>query len=283
MPGEPERWSISYYIQQRYQKIKMPAEPQRWLSLKNWFLKSIAIITFLILWEIGPRVGFIDPQFVATPSKIIVTMWGMLLSGDLLVNVYASLRRALIAFSISAVVAIPLGFLLGGWFTTFEKLLNPLLSVLGQVNPFTIFPVIILFFGIGEAAKIIIIFLVAFWPILFNTITGAKNVDPQLVKCARAMNASKPALFVKVILPAAAPYIFNGLRMSSGNSFFMLIGAEMLGASNGLGWLILNSEVNYQIPRLYAGVVTIALLGLAISSLVARLEKRVLVWHEPAN
>ncbi|MGD0154113.1 MAG: ABC transporter permease [Thermacetogeniaceae bacterium] len=227
--------------------------------------------------------GFIDPQFVATPSKIIVTMWGMLLSGDLLVNVYASLRRALIAFSISAVVAIPLGFLLGGWFTTFEKLLNPLLSVLGQVNPFTIFPVIILFFGIGEAAKIIIIFLVAFWPILFNTITGAKNVDPQLVKCARAMNASKPALFVKVILPAAAPYIFNGLRMSSGNSFFMLIGAEMLGASNGLGWLILNSEVNYQIPRLYAGVVTIALLGLAISSLVARLEKRVLVWHEPAN
>jgi NitT/TauT family transport system permease protein len=273
----PERQSLSGPLSGLQQTAE---EPQKEPILKNWFLKSIAIIVFIALWEIGPRAGFIDPQFVSTPSTIVKTMWIMTQSGDLILNTLVSLQRALIAFAIAVAVAVPLGFLLGGWFTTLEKILNPLLQVLGQVNPFTIFPVIVLFFGIGEIAKVIIIFWVAVWPILFNTVAGAKNVDATLVKCARAMGASKPVLFYKVILPAAAPYIFTGLRMSTGISFFMLIGAEMIGASRGLGWLVLNSQTNYQIPRLYAGVVTIALLGLLISNLVIRLEKRVIVWRE---
>lgn len=283
MPDESRKlllpaWQTFSGLQSGPQRTK--EEPKRESFLKSWFLKSIAIIVFIALWEIGPRAGFIDPQFVATPSMIIITMWQMTLSGDLLAHIFISLQRALIAFAIAAAVGIPLGFLLGGWFTNLEKLLFPLLLVLGQVNPFTIFPVIVLFFGIGEIAKVIIIFWVALWPILFNTISGAKNVDAALVKCARAMGASKPVLFYKVILPAAAPFIFTGIRMSTGISFFMLIAAEMLGASKGLGWLVLNSQTNYQIPRLFVGVVTIALLGLLISNLVNRLEKRLIIWSE---
>jgi NitT/TauT family transport system permease protein len=169
---------------------------------------------------------------------------------------------------------------LGGWFKTIEELLDPLLQVLSQVNPFSIFPVFILLFGIGEVAKIAIIFWVCIWPILTNTISGVKSTDPLLVKSARSMGASKWVLFWKVVLPAASPALFAGIKMGAVISFFMLIAAEMIGASAGLGWLVLNSEVNYQISRLFAATVTIALLGLLVTNLLSRLEKRLISWRE---
>jgi NitT/TauT family transport system permease protein len=169
---------------------------------------------------------------------------------------------------------------LGGWFKRFEEYLDPLLSVMSQVNPFSVFPVFILLFGIGATAKIAIILWVCVWPILFGTILGVKNIDPILVKAALAMGTPKITLFWKVVLPGAAPAIFGGLKQGAGSSFFMLIAAEMIGATAGLGFLILQSQVNFQIHRLFVGVVTIALLGLFITGLLNFIEKRLISWRE---
>jgi NitT/TauT family transport system permease protein len=245
-----------------------------------YYRKSIAIILFLSFWELAPRVGLADRMFIPPLSEIIVTGTQMLVSGNLLPHIELSLRRALLGFIIAALAALPLGFLLGGWFKRFEEYLDPLLNVMSQINPFSVFPVFILLFGIGETAKIAIILWVCVWPILFGTIMGVKTIDQNLVKAALAMGTTKLTLFWKIVLPGAAPAIFGGLKQGAGISFFMLIAAEMIGATAGLGFLILQSQVNFQIRRLFVGVITIALLGLLITWLLKLIEKRVITWRE---
>ncbi|MCH3963713.1 MAG: ABC transporter permease [Clostridium sp.] len=242
--------------------------------------KSIALIVFFALWEIAPRVGLINEQFIPPISTIAVYLVQMAAAGDLFIHVQASLTRALEGFALAVLVGVPLGFLLGGWFKKFEQILDPLLQVFAKVNPFTLFPIFILFFGIGEVSKVAIILWVALWPVLFQTINGIKNIDPLLIKGARAMATPKFSLFYKVVLPGAAPLIFAGLKSSVGTSFLMLVAAEMIGASKGLGWLILNAENNYNIVRLYAGAITIAALGLFMSKLLTVLEHLIITWKE---
>ncbi|MDR3170950.1 MAG: ABC transporter permease [Treponema sp.] len=245
-----------------------------------WYRKSIAVIIFLALWQIAPMVGLADRAFIPTLGDVLSMFWAMLLAGKLHIHILISLQRALFGFLIASVIALPLGFLLGGWFKRIEEYLNPLLNILAQVNPFSVFPVFVLLFGIGEVAKVSIILWVCVWPILFGTISGVKNIDPILVKAALAMGTSKPALFWKVVLPGAAPAIFAGLKQGAGISFFMLIAAEMVGASRGLGFLVLNSQHNFQIKRLFVAVITIALLGLLITWSISFIEKKVIVWKE---
>jgi NitT/TauT family transport system permease protein len=245
-----------------------------------YYRKSAAIILFLLLWELAPRVGLADRMFIPPLSEIIVTGAQMFISGNLLLHIKVSLRRALLGFIIATIAALPLGFLLGGWFKRFEEYLDPLFKVMAQINPFSVFPVFILLFGIGETAKIAIILWVCVWPVLFGTILGVKSIDQTLVKVALAMGTTKIALFWKVVLPGAAPAIFGGLKQGAGIAFFMLIAAEMIGATAGLGFLILQSQVNFQIRRLFVGVVTIAILGLVITWLLNFIEKRVITWRE---
>jgi len=256
-------------------------------SLKDTFFfgyrKSIAVILFFVMWEITPRIGLLDHQFIPTLSEVLEKLWSMLIAGKLNEHIIASLSRAVSGFLLSAIVALPLGFMLGGWFKKFEEYLNPLLSILSQVNPFSIFPVFILLFGIGETAKVAIIFWVCVWPILFGTINGVKNLDPLLVKAAGAMGTPKIMMFWKIVLPGAAPTIFSGLKQGAGISFFMLIAAEMIGATAGLGFLVLRSEINYQIKDLFVAVVVIAILGLVITYLISFVEKRIITWKEESN
>ncbi|MFP3042158.1 ABC transporter permease [Treponema primitia] len=245
-----------------------------------YYRKSIAILIFLALWQIAPMIGLADRTFIPTLGEVLTMTWDMLITGKLHNHIFVSLARALTGFALASLVALPLGFLLGGWFKKLEEYLDPLLNVFSQVNPFSVFPVFILLFGIGEPAKVAIIFWVCLWPILFGTVNGVKNIDPLLVKAALAIGTPKPALFWKIVLPGAAPMIFAGLKQGANISFFMLIAAEMIGASAGLGFLVLNSQYNFQIKRLFVAVLTIALLGLFITWLINFIEKKVITWRE---
>lgn len=243
-------------------------------------LDKLSILLFLAIWELAPKVGGIVETFIAPPSVVVKTIGELFLEGELLGHVAVSLFRAASGFAVAAVVALPLGFLLGGGFRTFERLVNPVLRFLGQVNPFSLFPLFIIIFGIGELSKGAMIFWVSLWPILFNTIYGVKQIDPLLVKSARSMGTGLITLFSRVILPAASPGIFHGLKMGSGTAFFMLIAAEMIGASRGLGWLVWNAQTNFQMATLFAATVVISLLGLSINFLFGLLEERLTGWKQ---
>lgn len=244
---------------------------------------ALSVGLFLAAWEILPRVGEQTAMFVAPPSTVLMTLWEMLWMGELTRHVGTSLVRALAGLAIASAAGVPMGFLLGGWFPTLERIVSPLLRFLGEVNPFSLFPVFMILFGIGEISKFAMIFWVCLWPILFNTATGVRGVDAAYLKTARSMGAGLPTLAFRVILPAASPLIFNGLKIGAGTSFFMLIAAEMIGAGSGLGWLVWNAQITYQIPKLFAATVLISTMGLALDRVFGAVERRTLSWRDSAQ
>ena len=246
-------------------------------------LNKLSIVLFFVAWELAPKLGGIVETFIAPPSLVLKTLYDMFRNGEVLEHVGISLFRSASGFGAAASLAIPLGFLLGGSFRTFERLVHPVLRFLGQVNPFSLFPLFILIFGIGELSKGAMIFWVCLWPILFNTINGVKGIDPLLIKSARSMGTGVVTLFFKVILPASSPGIFHGLKMGSGTAFFMLIAAEMIGASRGLGWLVWNAQINFQMPNLFAATVLISMLGLTLNFTFATLEERLTGWRQKST
>jgi ABC-type nitrate/sulfonate/bicarbonate transport system permease component len=151
-----------------------------------------------------------------------------------------------------------LGVLLG-WYRPLEAYLNPLLQLLRQTNPVSLFPAFILFFGIGYATNVAIIYWVVVWPILLGTVNGVKQADPALVKYARSVGLPDWLIFTKVVLPSAVPSIITGMRLAATYSFLMLVVSEMVGASSGLGYLIVNAQYLLSVHLLYVGVIVLAL------------------------
>lgn len=226
------------------------------------------------------RLQWVNPFFIPPLSEVGKTAWKLILSGALPEHALISLGRAVGGFLAAALVGVPLGVWLGTWLDDFKLALNPLLEVGSQINPFIMFHVIVLFLGIGEITKVIVIAWTCIWPILFSVISGIRNIDPLIVKSARAFGISRRTLLYKVIMPAAGPTIFTGLRIGAGYSFLMLIAAEMMGCSSGLGWFIAYNQENYHVPDLFATAGVIALLGLSLDALMHGVEKKVIVTAE---
>ncbi|MDR2845939.1 MAG: ABC transporter permease [Candidatus Methanoplasma sp.] len=249
-----------------------------------WFLTKLglkfihvfgAIIVFVLLWQWASTHGWVNGIIIPPPTVIASKGWELTLSGELFKHIQISLYRVFFGFGAALVVGLLLGFLLGGWFKLIERAVNPLLQVFSQANPFTLFPVFIVLLGLTEISKIAVIFVVCIWPILFNTITGIKNVDPTLVKLSRSLGLTKFQIFYKVLLRGSLPSVFTGIRMSSVFAFFMLIGAEMLGASSGLGYMIHQAQATIQYPKVWVGIVTVALLGIIVNLALTYLEKKI--------
>jgi NitT/TauT family transport system permease protein len=249
-------------------------------TIKYHLLRSSGVIVFLMLWEIGPRLDWIDPYFVPPFSTVMAEMGKLFSEGSMPIHLLVSLWRALLGLLAALLIGLPLGFVLGRWLVETSEALGPVLRVLSQVNPFSLMPVFMLFFGIGETAKIAVIAWVSLWPILFYTISAVRNVDTLQVKTALSMGVSGAGLFLKVILPASLPVIFVGLRIAASITFFILVASEMLGANAGIGWLVHNSAMNYQIPRIYAGATFIVILGFMLNRSLLSIEHDLFVWRD---
>lgn len=243
----------------------------------NIFYKFLIIFIFLSIWEISSRLGLVDPQFIPSFSSILITLWGILHSQDLLSNAAISIQRALIGLAVSVILGIPLGFLLGGWFHKLNLITEPIIEIFSQINPFLLFHVFILILGIGESTKVAVIAWTCIWPIMFNTVHGIRNMDSLILKEAKSFGLGKWKLFYKVVIPAIIPSIFVGLRISAGYSFFMLIAAEMMGASSGLGWLLLSYQQTYDIKKIFATAIIIAFLGLFLDIIIKTIQNRFVI------
>ncbi|MCX7745379.1 MAG: ABC transporter permease [Clostridia bacterium] len=249
-------------------------------KIRNTIVKYSLVALLILLWEAAPRFGWIDNQFIPSFTATLLEVKFLWLNGDLFAHIMVSLWRSFNGLLAAVAIAIPLGTFLGRRSSAFMDTLNPLFRMLAQFNPFSLMPVFILFFGIGEVAKLAIVAWVSIWPVLFNTVTGVRMVDANLIKSAKALNISEVRLLTKVVLPAAAPSIFSGIRVGVEISFFMLIAAEMIGAHAGLGWLMHNSAMNYHIPRIYAAGLGIVTLGVILNQCLRDFQKRFFFWKD---
>lgn len=242
---------------------------------------SPAILLLLGLWEIAPRIGLVEPAFLPPFSKVLIALTKLLASGQLGEHVGASISRSLLGFGAAILFAVPMGLAIGASRKLYD-FLNPLFEVFRNTPALALMPVFLMLLGIGESSKVAMIMYVCSWLILLNTISGVRNVDPLLIKSARTMGLGRAAMMRKVTLPAALPTIFVGIRQAGTSSLLVLVAAEMMGAKAGIGYLIQYSQYNFQIPQMYAGIITLTVLGLSFAKLLVWLESRATSWKAPA-
>jgi NitT/TauT family transport system permease protein len=242
--------------------------------------KALAVILFLALWEFGPTYLASPATRVFLPPLHEVLAAGAKLveNGQLQSHLQASLTRSVSGFGIAVVSAVVLGLLIA-WYGWLNSFLNPLLELFRNTATLALLPVFTLLLGIGEESKITIVAYAAFFPVLLNTIAGVRTVDPLLIRAAKSLGLNSFRLFQKVILPSAVPTIFTGIRMAGTSSILVLIAAEMVGAKAGLGYLIVNSQMSFLIPDMYAGILTVSVLGLLVNVLLVALERHFSKWR----
>jgi NitT/TauT family transport system permease protein len=271
--------AVVHELEGKLRRASVPTWKKQESIAVGWLKKTIVIIVFMLLWEALPRIGWVDRAFFPQFTEVMSTWWELLVGGELWQHFRASILRSAAGFGLALATAIPLGLLIG-WYPLAREMFTPILELFRNTAALALLPVFILFLGIGEVSKIAIILFACTWPVLLNTISAVKNVDPLLVKSARSMNISSLKLFYKVIIPASVPTIFTGIRMAGTGAILVLIAAEMVGAKEGLGYFITYTQYNFLIPEMYAGILTISVLGLIINQLLVSLERRFSRWKQ---
>lgn len=242
------------------------------------FVSTIGLVVLAVLWQVLPSQHIVDPTFVTPLNQVASTWWHMLQDGTLWSNTRDSLVRAAIGFGAGIALGVPLGLLIGAK-RLVADLLNPVLELFRNTAPLALLPVFILIIGIGQTSKFVFIGYSCLFPILLNTISAVKTADPLLVKSARSLGFNQLRIFQKVVLPASVPQIFTGIRLAGGYALLVLIAAEFVGANSGLGFLITNSEQNFQSPMMYAAIITISGIGVILNFVLLRLERRFSTWR----
>lgn len=241
--------------------------------------RSLGLILLILLWEAAPRFGWVNVTYVSPPSQVLQALGVLVNSGDLTTHTISSLQRALLGLGAAVIIGTLLGIFIG-WFRRVEYALDFTFQTFRQMSAFALFPIFILFFGIGELSKIVIVFWASLWPVLLNTVNGVRNVEQILIDSAKSMGASQTFIFLKVVLPAAAPAIFTGIRLGGSYAVMAIVAAEMIGAHSGLGYLVLYSQETFKIPDMYAAIISLAIVGLGLNYVLALLEQRAAGWKQ---
>jgi len=267
-------------------------------TTSSWRQAGVGLIVpalLIALWQAAAMLGWVNPQVLPSPVAVVAKWIAYLLplqpydpaagswlawavSGELITDSIGSLYRVVVGFLIGAGLALPLGLAMGAsqrvydWFNVLVQMVRP-------IPPIAYIPLSMLWFGLGNPPAIFLIVLGAFFPVLMNTIAGVRQVDGIYLRAARNLGASGSTLFLRVILPAAVPYILSGVRIGIGTAFIVVIVAEMVAVNNGLGFRILEAREYFWSDKIIAGMISIGLIGLAIDVGMNKLNNHLLRWH----
>jgi NitT/TauT family transport system permease protein len=229
---------------------------------------TVTLLVVAAIYEAVARSGLFPAVLLPTLPTIARTLWATLADGTMLLHAFYTLERVLIGCGLAVAVGLPLGILMGR-FRPIENFVLPLASALMPIPSLAWVPVFILWFGLGNTVTILIVFYAAMFPMLLNTWSGVRSVNPLWLRAASAMGADENALFWKVIIPAASPFIITGLRQAFLRSWIAVVGAEMLAASDwGLGWVIFDAKEFLNTDVMMAALVVIGAIGFGFERLV---------------
>jgi sulfonate transport system permease protein len=243
-------------------------------GLTQWVLP----VLLLALWQFASIAGLISSRMLPAPSDVAAAAWKLVLSGDLARNIWVSFCRAIVGFTIGGGIGFGFG-LANGLSQRSERLTDTTLQMVRNVPHLALIPLVILWFGIDEAAKLFLVALGVFFPIYLNTLHGIRTVDPQLIEMGQVYGMTRKELFFRVVLPSALPSIFVGLRFALGIMWLTLIVAETIAASSGIGYMAMQAREFMQVDVVIVGILIYALLGKAADSASRVLERLTLGWH----
>ena len=250
-------------------------------------LRAVSLLLFFVLWWgvslLNAHVlKVFNPILLPAPDEVLRAGIKMAASGELLKHITASLSRVVWGFGIAATLGIVVGTALGRS-RLLEHLVEPMLEMLRPIPPLAFLPMMVLWFGIGEASKVAFIAYAAFFPIFTTTIEGIKYVDPVLIRAASSLGASERQIFWHVVLPAATPNILTGMRLAFGLSFFVIVAAEFIAADSGLGFLINDARTFFLVSNMLLGAAVIGIIGVVANVLLRKLEGRLLRWRKESR
>ena len=235
-------------------------------------------VLLLSVWQAAVDLKWVKPILLPAPTTVAATFWSMVVSGELPKHLAISLWRVLEGFAIASVFGLMLGIGIG-LSRRLDRMTDLTLQLIKPIPPISWIPLAILWFGIGEVGKIYIIFLGAFFPVLVNTIDGIRQTDHRYVELAEVLEISRARLIAQVILPSALPAIMTGLRVGLMVAWMCVVAAELIAASSGVGFLIMDARLLSQTDQVLVGMITIGAMGKLLDVILKRLELRIISWR----
>lgn len=254
---------------------KVAADRRNRRRIRELSIRVVSLIVVLGAWQVfGAQ---IDPVLFTTPLAVAGAAVEMIASGELWTYLWPSLVVLLIGLALAAVFGIAMGLALGR-FRTFDVAMDMYVTFLYATPTVALVPIIVLWAGYEGTAKIIILFLFAFFPLVINTYQGVKNVDPKLLEVGRAFRCSERQLWINIVLPAVLPFIVTGLRLAVGRGLIGMVLADLYTAISGIGYLIVRTASTYRVDKMFVPIVTLGLLGILLTALLRAAERRVAPW-----
>jgi len=246
----------------------------------TWGLLPVAI--FLALWELVARIHVLPGNLLPPFSEVMLEFYRLSASGVLGGNFISSLIRVLIGFCAGSIAGIAIGTIMG-WNKIADRALNPLITLFYPIPTLGWIPLLMLWIGINEMLPITLIFICSFFPVLYNTVTGIKNVDRDYIKAARSLGASDMKVLTTVVIPLALPNIFTGLRLEAGMAWRVIIAAEMVAIPTGIGALLMRAESLIRIDIIIVCLIVLAIMCLIFEKFFAFLENKITArWSQHA-
>jgi sulfonate transport system permease protein len=236
-------------------------------------------LLLVLVWHLASVSGMIKPYLLPPPSAVVRTLWELALNGTLFMHVQASVTRWVIGFVLGG----GMGLLLGSWVGLSrgaERTLDTSVQMLRTVPFLAMAPLLIIWLGLDEAPKITLVGLAAFFPLYINTFAGIRNVDRKLIEVGQVYRLSSVEMLTRVIIPAALPAVFTGVRYGLGVAWLALVVAELMGATRGLGFMLVEGREFVRIDVIVGGIILFSLVGKLVDQLVRLLEARFLRWRD---
>jgi ABC-type nitrate/sulfonate/bicarbonate transport system permease component len=237
----------------------------------------ILILLLLVLWELAAR-GPVQSTAFPRMTAVMESWWALVRNGDIPSALLVTLRRMFIGYALAAVIGVTLGLLMGKY-KVVHNLLEPLIELLRPIPSPAYIPIAILFLGIESTMKIVLIFVAALFPIIVNTYAGVTGVNAALVDTGRTFGLSQLRSIRQIVIPAASPLIFAGLRISLAIALILAVISEMVAGNDGAGYFILYNQQSFRIPEMYAGILSLGVVGYLLNRVFLEVEKRVVGWH----
>lgn len=249
-----------------------------WNRIPGRAWMALSVVAAFVLWVViaSTEAGGV---IFAEPWDVVAKMVSKIQDGTLWPHIYISLFRVIVGFLCGFVASIPVAFLMG-WYTPFRNLVAPWIQFVRNIPPLAYIPLVIAGAGVGEKAKIIVIFIASFLVLVVTIYQGVCNVDVTLIKAAKVLGATDRDIFFKVVIPASTPFILVGARLGLSASLTTLVAAELTGASKGLGMMIQKAQGYYDMATVLMGILIIGLIGLAFEQIVRFLERKLTGWQE---
>jgi sulfonate transport system permease protein len=253
------------------------AAPVSRARLYQW-LSWVVPAAVLVLWELAARMGLIEPQVLPAPSRVVDTAINLARNGDLFVHLGVSLLRAAVGFVIGGTIALALGILVG-FSPLAQALFDRTIQMIRAVPFLAMLPLVIVWFGVGEVAKIFLVALAVLFPIYINTVLGIRQIDPKLMELAKVIGLNWRAVVRRIILPGAMPSILTGVRYALAHAWLALVIAETLATTKGIGFLAMDAREFLNTNVILLTIVIYAVIGVLADAFVRALESRYLSWH----